>query len=94
VRACDRDPNLKDDPDYFLALDAEGAESGLVKWVEAWRVSRRPKASVAPQMRPELLDRIASSELRVIAALRRIAMRRGVNLSEGRNLRVEHRRSR
>jgi len=34
VRACDRDPNLKDDPDYFLALDADGAEIGLVKWVE------------------------------------------------------------
>jgi len=34
VRAGDRYPELADDPDYFLALDADGTEVGLVKWVE------------------------------------------------------------
>jgi len=30
----DRYPNLKNDPDNFLALDSDGTEIGLVKRVE------------------------------------------------------------
>ena len=44
----DRDPDLKNDPDNFLALDADGTEIGLVKWVETgpdhgwfWSTTRR-----------------------------------------------------
>ena len=39
IRAGDRYPDLKHDPDRFLALDETGAEIGLVKWVETGRIT-------------------------------------------------------